>query len=319
MSRPLLFLTLLLTTALLSGCASGNEDDADDRQLSGGRFSKLSEKLKLAGESVEVDFFLPKTSRPAPLVVVAHGFSRSRKNFEGWGERLAKAGYFAAIPDLPASTDHKQNGHAIEELIQLLATRPPQKLRSAQIEADRVAVVGHSAGGLATLLAASDNRRIVLWVGLDPVDSGDIGASAADDRTFAALVLLAEDSRCNQRENISGLQKRLRGPWLIAKVDGAGHCDPENPTSKGCTIPCGGGYSERRHNIFARYTLDALDAVLRDDPAATARLSNLKKDKNLKEIRGSGFSAARPPARAARTRQIPGASAAPKRSTPPST
>jgi len=36
-----------------------------------------------AGEKVEVDFFLPRTSRPAPLVVVAHGFSRSRKNFEG--------------------------------------------------------------------------------------------------------------------------------------------------------------------------------------------------------------------------------------------
>src|SRR5688572_6021721 len=153
MLRPLLFLGLSLVT-LLAGCASDNgQDGDDDGDRAAARFSRRSEKLKLAGERVEVDFFLPKTSRPAPLVVVAHGFSRSRKNFEGWGERLARAGYFAAIPDLPASTDHKQNGHAIEELIQLLATRPPEKIRSAQIEIDRVAVIGHSAGGLATLLA----------------------------------------------------------------------------------------------------------------------------------------------------------------------
>src|SRR5207237_927672 len=85
-------------------------------------------------------------------------------------------------PDLPSHTDHRQNGHAIDDLIQLLATNPPEKLRSAQIETERVAVVGHSAGGLATLLAASKNRRVVLWVGLDPVDSGDIRIKPADDQ-----------------------------------------------------------------------------------------------------------------------------------------
>ncbi len=299
MARPLLFLAFSFTT-LLAGCSSDNgHDEHDNRELSAARFSRQSEKLKLAGDQVEVDFFLPKTSRPAPLVVVAHGFARSRKNFEGWGERLARAGYFAAIPDLPSHTDHRQNGHAIDDLIQLLSTNPPEKLRSAQIETGRVAVVGHSAGGLATLLAASANRHIVLWVGLDPVDSGNIGANAADERIFTSLVLLAEPSRCNQRQNILGLEHHLRGPWLIAKVDGAHHCDPEDPTDKWCTFTCGGSYSDRHHNIFLRHTLDALDAVLRDDPAAADRLNNLKKDKNLKEIRGPGIPTARPSDRAA--------------------
>src|SRR2546422_1711925 len=133
MTRPPLFLALSFTI-LLAGCSSDNgHEEHHDHDLAP-RFSKLSEKLKLAGDKVEVDFFLPKTSRPAPLVVVAHGFSRSRKNFEGWGERLASAGYFAAIPDLPSSTNHRQNGHAIDDLIQLLATNPPEKLRSVQLE-----------------------------------------------------------------------------------------------------------------------------------------------------------------------------------------
>jgi len=291
MSRLLLFLILSLTLSVI-GCSSDAHDDHDQRNVAAGRFSKVTEKLNLAGDHVEEDFFLPKTSRPAPLVVVAHGFARGRKNFEGWGPRLAAAGYFAAIPDLPSSTDHRQNGHAIEELIQLLATNPPEKLRSTPIETGRVAVVGHSAGGLATLLAASKDRRIILWVGLDPVDSGDIGAKAADDRIFTSFVLRAEPSRCSQRENISGLEHHLRGPWLIAKIDDASHCDPEDPTDKWCTFTCGGGYSQRRHNIFVRYTLDALGAILKSDPAAAERLNNLKKDKNLKEIRGPGLGAA---------------------------
>ena len=299
MTRPLLFLALSFTI-LLTSCSSGNGGDEHDNHDLAARFSRLSERLKLADEKVEVDFFLPKSLRPAPLVVVAHGFSRSRKNFEGWGQRLASAGYFTAIPDLPSSTNHRQNGHAIDDLIQLLATNPPEKLRSVQLETGRVAVIGHSAGGLATLLAASRNRHIVLWVGLDPVDSGDIGAKAAADRSFTALALLAEPSRCNQRENIKGLQEHLRGPWLMAKVDGAHHCDPEDPTDKWCTFTCGGSYSTSRHNIFVRHTLDALDAILKGDPAAADRLNNLKKDKNLKEIIGPGLPTPRPLDRAAR-------------------
>src|SRR5260370_849449 len=70
-----------------------DHDEQKNHDLSSARFFKQSQNLKLAGEKVEVDFFLPKTSHPAPLVVVAHGFSRSRKNFEGWGQRLARAGY----------------------------------------------------------------------------------------------------------------------------------------------------------------------------------------------------------------------------------
>src|SRR5881394_3834838 len=85
--------------------------------------------------------------------------------------------------------------------------------------------------------------------------------------------------------HIKGLQEHLRGPWLIAKVDGARHCDPEDPSDKWCTFTCGGNYSARNNNIFFRHTLDALDAVLRDDPGAANRLNNLSRDKNLKEIR----------------------------------
>jgi len=152
--------------------------------LSAARFSKLTEKLKLAGDKVEVDFFLPKPSRPAPLVVVAHALPAAAKTSKA-GASASPA--LATSPPSPTSprtpiTGPKRPRHRRPDPASF--HQPPEKLRSAQIETGRVAVVGHSAGGLATLLAAADNRHIVLWVGLDPVDSGDIGAKAAGDRNL---------------------------------------------------------------------------------------------------------------------------------------
>jgi ABC-type sugar transport system ATPase subunit len=271
----------LVLAAVLAAAGCASDSDSADRD---GRFTRVREELKLSGESCNVDFYLPETARQAPLVIVAHGFSRSRKNFEGWGQRLAQAGYLVAVPDLPSYTDHKENADAINDLLKLMQRQPPRKV--TRPAGDRVALVGHSAGGLASLLAAADNPSVAIWVGLDPVDSGDIGAKAAARRPFPAVVLLAEPSRCNQRENVKDLEKNLRGPFLITRVDGAGHCDPENPSDKWCTVPCGGGYSERRHDIFARYTVLALDAALRDDGRAKARLADARRDRNLKDTRG---------------------------------
>jgi pimeloyl-ACP methyl ester carboxylesterase len=270
-----------------AGCASDSDSNPGN-----GDFSRVREELKLSGEDCKVDFYIPNGGRDGPLVVIAHGFSRSRENFSGWGARLAKAGYLVAIPDLPSYADHKENADAIDDLVKLLLRqRPRDGLPAAG--GDRVALIGHSAGGLATLMAAADNPSVAMWVGLDPVDSGDVGARAAGQRSFPAVVLLAEPSRCNQRENIRDLEKNLRGPFLVARVHGAGHCDPENPTDKWCTVPCGGGYSKRRHDVFARYTLDALDAALRDDSRAKKRLSEAAGDRNLEKARGPMLDRAR--------------------------
>ena len=78
---------------------------------------KSEQKVKLTGKEVAVDFYLPQGLRKAPVVVVAHGFSRSRLNMAGWGSLLASNGFIAAIPDLPAWADHDRNSRAIRELL----------------------------------------------------------------------------------------------------------------------------------------------------------------------------------------------------------
>src|SRR5688572_20951778 len=56
---------------------------------------KHSQKLVLAGESLKVDFYLPREAMTAPVVVVAHGFSRNRRTMAGWGGLLAQQGYIS--------------------------------------------------------------------------------------------------------------------------------------------------------------------------------------------------------------------------------
>lgn len=79
--------------------------------------SKRTEQLALTGRSVEVDFYLPPTADPAPLVVIAHGFSRNRKTMAGWGSMLAREGFLVVVPDLPSWSDHACNGRAVAELL----------------------------------------------------------------------------------------------------------------------------------------------------------------------------------------------------------
>ena len=239
----------------------------------------------LAGGRTAADLFLPDTEGPVPVVVVAHGFSRTRATMRGWGPRLAAAGYLAAVPDLPARSDHARNGTAITDLLRQLeagaAGRP--------VDATREAVVGFSAGGLASVLAAAAHAGVALWVGLDPVDRGGAGAAAAATRSFPAVLLTAAPSACNAHGNGAGIAASLKGPWLSLAVAGASHCDPESPGSRLCGMICAGGWTEARHAVFADYTTAALDAVLRCRPEAWERLDAARADPRITRVTGPGL------------------------------
>jgi hypothetical protein len=46
-------------------------------------------RVPLAGQSVSVTLYRPARDDNAPLVVVAHGFSRAKRYMSGWGAELA--------------------------------------------------------------------------------------------------------------------------------------------------------------------------------------------------------------------------------------
>jgi dienelactone hydrolase len=216
--------------------------------------------LVLAGRSVPVDVYRPAEGVAVRgAVVLSHGFTRSRTTMGGHAAALAEAGVVAVTPDLPFTFDFHGNGRGLSELVARL------RAGSAQAPAvERVVLVGFSAGGLSSLLAAT-TPGVVGYIGLDPFDrtlpddGGAIGRAAAPRMTTEALLLRAPPSRCNADAVAAPWAQLL--PKLVSDrvIDGASHCDFESPTDWMCRLACGAPDPARQRLV--RDTL--MDAVRR--------------------------------------------------------
>jgi hypothetical protein len=220
-------------------------------------------RVKLSAGAADVDIYGPDTIGPAPLVIVVHGFSRRRHNMSGWGQHLAVEGLVAAVPDLPAWSDHARNGRFISDLRAYLRASDSW---SQRIDPSRVGLMGFSAGGLATLLSAADDPGPAIWVGLDPVDHNGAGAQAAPRVTCHAVVLTAEPSACNGHGNARNIIAALPRCEHF-RVAGAVHVDAEWPTDWLAEAACGRSTDERRSE-FCRRASAALRAALAIPPAS---------------------------------------------------
>jgi len=141
----------------------------------------------------------------------------------------------------------------------------------------RVVLIGTSAGGLATVLAAARLPGVAGWIGLDPVDRTGSGTGAAAQLTAPAVVMLADASACNLFG--SGRSSARAAPHLLRTivVDGASHCDFEDPTNNMCRALCGAStpamqsviradvaINQKARPLFftSRKAKDAIDACL---------------------------------------------------------
>jgi pimeloyl-ACP methyl ester carboxylesterase len=113
----------------------------------------------------------------------------------------------------------------------------------------RIVLMGTSAGGLATLLAADRMPGLAGWIGLDPVDRTGTGADAAARLAVPAIVLVADSSPCNLLG--SGRTLARAAPRLVrtTKIEGASHCDFESPTNNFCRVVCGASTPDRESRV----------------------------------------------------------------------
>ena len=163
----------------------------------------------------------------------------------GWGQHLAGEGFVVAAPDLPAWSDHARNARFIAQLCGHLCTSEPWNRR---IDPSRVGLMGFSAGGLATLLAAAGDPGSAIWVGLDPVDHNGMGAKTVPAVTCHAVVLTSEPSACNGHGNARSIIAALPQceHFSIAK---AVHVDAEWPTDRMAEAICGRSTDEGRRGF----------------------------------------------------------------------
>ena len=250
-SFPLAGLAATILSAAIAGCVVTGANQ------SAARPAVQTIRVKLPAGAAAVDIYWPDTADPAPLVIVAHGFSRHRHSMSAWGRHLAKEGIVAAVPDLPAWSDHVRNGRFITELQAYLRADESWRQR---IDRSRAGLMGFSAGGLASLLSAADDPGLAIWVGLDPVDHDGIGAKAAPRATCRTVVLTAEPSACNAHGNARGIIAALpRCEHFM--VDGAVHVDAEWPTDWMAEAVCGRSTEEKRGEFRRRATTALREAL----------------------------------------------------------
>jgi hypothetical protein len=184
----------------------------------------------LPGCSMGYDLRAPAGVPDAPVVVLAHGFQSNRQSMAGWAEHWASWGLRVVTPNLCHATiidsDHAQNGEDLRALVVELALPSP-------------IYAGYSAGGLASVLAASADPGATALVGLDMVDSEGLGAGVAASVGVPAFDIVGEPSMCNTTNN--GLAVFAAMPEARAlRVTEADHCDFQNPADALCGITCTG-------------------------------------------------------------------------------
>jgi dienelactone hydrolase len=225
-----------------------------------------SHTIVLGGEPRGVDVFRP-ASKPLGVAIVAHGFTRSRARHYDLGHALAEAGIVAVVPDLPNVVDLWSNGDALADLAQRLEHGA---LPALEVTRDRLVLLGTSAGGLASVIAASQLPGVAGWIGLDPVDGTGSGASAAAHMTSPAVVLLAEPSACNLMGSGRAIAEALPRRWRTVEVGAATHCDFEDPTNNLCERICGRSSEGARSQVRAEIVTTVREMLAQPSTASRA-------------------------------------------------
>jgi dienelactone hydrolase len=215
---------------------------------------------------------VPNAAGVYPLIVASHGFSATADNQVGWAEHFASYGFVVAVPTFPGgfSPDHVKNGVIIKTIVAELDTADtPAK---GKIDKTRVGLEGHSAGGLATTLAAADLSpgATVLF---DPVDNSNLGKTAYAKLCGPVVALFANPSMCNNSAGWFDFRTTAKGPTTSFRVKNSTHCDGENAPRSLCGFTCGGAAEPSRQNVYARYATAFFLANLKGDGDAAAVLA----------------------------------------------
>jgi dienelactone hydrolase len=202
----------------------------------------------LDGHRVTLDVY-PAAGPLRGAAILSHGFTRSRRTLAGHAQALADAGVLVLTPDLPCTFDFRCNARALAALVGSLRAGGTF---GAPVE--RVMLVGFSAGGLSSLLAA-DTPGVVGFVGLDPFDrtmpgeAEQLGLAAAGRLQTEALLLRASPSSCNAKAVAAPWGAALPALWRDELITGASHCDFESPTDWMCRLACGATDPARQQQV----------------------------------------------------------------------
>lgn len=191
---------------------------------------------------LQTTVWLPATTDPAPLILLAHGFNGHPRKFTDLARYWADAGYVVAVPRFPVTNDEFpeidpafDNARiadlaaqaddvvfVIEELH--AASSNPTSPIAGRIDPDHLGLYGLSLGALTTWSAAGRpelDGQIDALVQSDGGYPGD--RSALADVTFPVLLAHSDDDPLFAAENTLREFATLPSPKFLLVLHGADH------------------------------------------------------------------------------------------------
>ena len=209
----------------------GSQEPVDYREVGSFEVTTSSASINVNDScTMDVSLYEPVGESNGARIILAHGFARGKAQMDGWARHFASWGTQVATPDLCHASlfdvDHAQNA---EDLIAL----------NEQLGGGPVVYAGHSAGGLAAIIAAINDDSALAAMGLDTTDADGLGANAATGSTVPIYGLLAEPNDCNSNGNGEEVYNAANNA-ITLRITEADHCDFENETDGICTTFCNG-------------------------------------------------------------------------------
>jgi hypothetical protein len=211
---------------------------------------------------------LPKG--PFPFVVLIHGFLMTGHQQSNNAEYCAERGFIAMTPDLSKILLGDENRMAnVRDILDQIkwVTNDKESPAHGIVDANRVGVAGNSSGGAVCLelVIEAQNAKVPIatMCSLDGVPWDRSFSRISDIQPLHLLSLRAEPGLCNYHAKIVSYLDELKFSYDDVKINGARHCDVENPTTMGCRCICGSSDAKYRHifqDLTYRYFRDTLNA-----------------------------------------------------------
>jgi dienelactone hydrolase len=228
------------------------------------------------GDPIPYALYVPQpgsgpTDPPYPALILTHGFARDYGRHIDKAVRFARHGLIVLTPSLlPAdagATAHARNVANTADHHRWLATRgaDPADPLFGLVDAQRIALAGHSAGAAISLEATQALQRrgapVAALVLLDGATYARTERIAPLLRELPLLSLRSEPSACNEFGAIENLPALVRFPITDIEIAGATHCAPEGPTDIACEVLCGVSTDEA-HAAYEALTEGFLEEAL---------------------------------------------------------
>jgi len=190
--------------------------------------------------AIETTVRVPASGGPYPLIVFAHGFALTPRTYTALLRAWTRAGYVVAAPWFPLERADAPGGPNEADLaneprdvsfvisrLLALSERPGGALGD-KIDASRIAVAGHSDGGITALAAAFDHRfrdrRVHAAIVMSGAALGGMGRFPRRGPPLLALQGTADP--INSPATTASYFRLARRPKFLVWLLGASHLPP---------------------------------------------------------------------------------------------